>query len=83
MFNLLIWIVYGLFVGSISKSIIPGEEKMGFFQTIMLGIVGSYVGGAALYLMGEYEAVSPAGLFMGVLGGCIALLTYNKLYNNK
>jgi uncharacterized membrane protein YeaQ/YmgE (transglycosylase-associated protein family) len=79
MFNIIIWLVYGIFVGSIAKSIIPGEERMGFFQTVALGIVGSYVGGSILYLLGEYNAVSPAGLFMGVVGASIALLVYNKL----
>jgi uncharacterized membrane protein YeaQ/YmgE (transglycosylase-associated protein family) len=79
MFSLLVWCVYGIFVGSIAKSIIPGEENFGFVKTVVLGVVGSYMGGAILYLLGEYEAVSPAGLFMGVLGGCITLLLYNKL----
>lgn len=79
MFSLLVWCVYGIFVGSIAKSIIPGEENFGFVKLAVLGVVGSYMGGAILYLLGEYEAVSPAGLFMGVLGGCITLLLYNKL----
>ena len=79
MFNVLIWCVYGIFVGSIAKSIIPGEENFGFIKTVALGIAGSYIGGAILYLLGEYESVSPAGLFMGVLGGCLALVIYNKL----
>jgi uncharacterized membrane protein YeaQ/YmgE (transglycosylase-associated protein family) len=46
---------------------------------VVLGIVGSYVGGAVLYLLGEYSALSPAGLFMGVVGSVIALVLYNKL----
>jgi len=79
MFSLLIWCVYGIFVGSIVKSIVPGEENMGFFQTIVLGVAGSYFGGALLYLMGKYEAVSPAGIVMGVVGGCLALVLYKKL----
>ena len=79
MFSILIWAVYGIFVGSIAKSIVPGEERFGFLQTVALGIAGSYVGGALLYLLGKYEAVSPAGLFMGVVGSVIALIVYNKL----
>ena len=82
MFSLLIWCVYGIFVGSIAKSIVPGEENMGFFQTIVLCVAGSYFGGALLYLMGKYDAVSPAGVVMGVVGGCVALVLYKKL-NSK
>lgn len=79
MFNLLVWCVYGLFVGSIAKSLIPGEERMGFFQTVALGVAGSYMGGAILYVLGQYESLSPSGIVMGVAGGCISLLVYNKL----
>lgn len=79
MFSILVWCVYGIFVGSIAKSIVPGEEKFGFLQTVALGVAGSYVGGAVMYLLGSYDSVSPAGLFMGVVGATIALVVYNKL----
>lgn len=79
MFNLLIWCIYGVVVGSITKSIVPGEERLGFFQTVILGVVGSYFGGAIMYLLGKYDALSPAGLVMGVVGGIVVLMTYNKL----
>lgn len=79
MFNILVWCVYGLFVGSIAKSIVPGEENFGFVKTIALGVAGSYMGGAILYLLGSYNAVSPAGIIMGVAGAIISLVLYNKL----
>lgn len=78
MFNILVWCVYGLFVGSIAKSIVPGEENFGFIKTVALGIAGSYMGGAILYLLGSYEAVSPAGILMGVAGSILTLVLYNK-----
>jgi uncharacterized membrane protein YeaQ/YmgE (transglycosylase-associated protein family) len=83
MFNLLVWCVYGLFTGSIAKAIVPGEENFGFIKTIALGVAGSYMGGALLYLLGEYKSVSPAGLFMGVAGAILALVLYNKLQSSK
>jgi uncharacterized membrane protein YeaQ/YmgE (transglycosylase-associated protein family) len=79
MFNILVWCVYGLFVGSIAKSIVPGEENFGFVKTVALGVAGSYMGGAILYLLGSYEAVSPAGILMGVAGAIVSLVLYNKL----
>lgn len=83
MFSILIWCVYGIFVGSIAKSIVPGEERFGFLQTITLGVAGSYTGGAIMYLLGTYDSLSPAGVFMGVLGSVIALIVYNKLQQTK
>ncbi|NDB60574.1 GlsB/YeaQ/YmgE family stress response membrane protein [bacterium] len=79
MSNIIVWCVYGLFVGSIAKSIVPGEEKMGFFQTIAIGVAGSYMGGAILYLLGSYDSVSPSGIIMGIAGGVVSLVLYNKL----
>jgi uncharacterized membrane protein YeaQ/YmgE (transglycosylase-associated protein family) len=83
MFSILIWCVYGVLVGSIAKSIVPGEERFGFLQTIALGVAGSYTGGAILYLLGQYSAVSPAGILMGIVGSVIALIVYNKITANK
>lgn len=79
MFNILVWCVYGLFVGSIAKSIVPGEENFGFVKTVALGVAGSYMGGAILYLLGSYEAVSPAGIVMGIAGSILTLILYNKI----
>lgn len=83
MFNLLIWCVYGVLVGSIAKSIVPGEERFGFLQTIALGVAGSYTGGAILYLLGQYSAMSPAGILMGIVGSVVALIVYNKITASK
>lgn len=79
MFSLLVWCVYGLFTGSIAKAIVPGEENFGFVKTVALGVAGSYMGGAVLYMLGQYESLSPAGLFMGVAGAILTLVLYNKL----
>ena len=79
MFNILVWCVYGLFVGSIAKSIVPGEENFNFVKTVALGVAGSYMGGAILYMLGQYNSLSPAGIFMGVAGAIVALMLYNKI----
>lgn len=79
MFNLLVWSIYGLFVGSIAKTLVPGEENFGFVKTVALGVAGSYMGGAILYLIGSYSSLSPAGIFMGVAGSVVSLVLYKKL----
>ena len=83
MISIITWCVYGIFVGAIAKSIVPGEENFGFVKTIALGVVGSYFGGALLYMLGKYDSVEPAGIFMGVAGSTVALVLYNKLTNEK
>lgn len=83
MFSLLIWCVYGIFVGAIAKAIVPGEENFGFLKTIALGICGSYVGGAAYYMLGQTSVVAPSGIFLGVAGSVLSLVLYNKLTKEK
>ena len=74
----MIWCVYGLFVGSIAKSIVPGEENFGFWKTIALGVAGSYCGGIITYLLGM-TPLQPAGVVMGVAGAISSLIFYKKL----
>jgi uncharacterized membrane protein YeaQ/YmgE (transglycosylase-associated protein family) len=78
MFSIMIWCVYGLFVGSIAKSIVPGEENFGFWKTIALGVAGSYCGGIITYLLGM-TPLQPAGVVMGVAGAISSLIFYKKL----
>lgn len=78
MFSLLVWCAYGILVGSIAKSIVPGEENFGFVKTVALGVAGSYAGGIITYLLGM-SPLEPAGLFMGVVGAITSLVLYNKL----
>jgi uncharacterized membrane protein YeaQ/YmgE (transglycosylase-associated protein family) len=78
MFNLIIWAIYGLFVGSIAKSIVPGEENFGFWKTIALGVAGSYAGGIITYLLGM-TPLQPSSVVMGVAGAVASLVFYKKL----
>lgn len=78
MSSLLVWGVYGLFVGSIAKTLVPGEEHFGFWKTVALGVAGSYAGGIITYLLGM-TPLQPAGVIMGVAGSILSLIFYKKL----
>ena len=83
MFSILIWSVYGIFVGAIAKSIVPGEENFGFIKTVALGICGSYIGGAIHYMLGMNSVWEPSGIFLGIIGGVVALVAYNNVVVKK
>lgn len=69
------WIVFGFFAGLVARAILPGEQKMGFIRTTLLGIAGSFVGGAiaALLYGNNLFAFQPSG-FIGAVVGAIILL---------
>ena len=39
------WILLGFLAGVIAKAIMPGEERVGFFVTLLLGVAGALLGG--------------------------------------
>jgi uncharacterized membrane protein YeaQ/YmgE (transglycosylase-associated protein family) len=43
--GILSWIVLGLVAGILAKWIMPGRDGGGFILTVLLGIVGAFVGG--------------------------------------
>lgn len=72
MLSLIIWMVFGLVVGVIAKLIHPGDEPVGFFATIAIGVAGSFIGGGINWLIGKGNYLfSSSGLFMSVIGGVI------------
>jgi uncharacterized membrane protein YeaQ/YmgE (transglycosylase-associated protein family) len=74
--SFLAWIVFGFFVGLIARAIMPGSQKMGFIKTILLGVIGSFVGGTIANLMsnGTMSGQIVASDFLGSLLGAILVL---------
>jgi uncharacterized membrane protein YeaQ/YmgE (transglycosylase-associated protein family) len=72
-------IVVGLIVGAIARFLMPGEQKMGWIMTILLGVGGSFVAGFLGQALGLYRADQPAGWIGSVVGALILLFVVNKL----
>ena len=75
--NILWWIVFGAIVGGIAKLIMPGKDPGGCIVTIILGILGSVLGGFifGLLLPGR-SASDPAGWIGSILGALLLLFLY-------
>lgn len=67
------WIVFGLLVGLIARVVVPGEQKLGCLRTMLLGVVGSFIGGAFGYLFQGGSLVQSSG-WIGSIVGAIVLL---------
>ena len=70
------WILFGLIVGVVAKFLMPGRDPGGFFITVLLGIVGSLVGGFLGRLVGWYGDGDPVGFVMAVVGSIVLLAAY-------
>jgi uncharacterized membrane protein YeaQ/YmgE (transglycosylase-associated protein family) len=80
--NILAWIILGLIAGAIAKAIYPGRQGGGLLGTLILGIIGAFVGGTVWSLLttGTLTLASTGfslgGIVLAVLGAIIALFIY-------
>jgi uncharacterized membrane protein YeaQ/YmgE (transglycosylase-associated protein family) len=76
-----IWfLLIGLIAGFIARALVPGPDPMGWLGTMVLGIVGSLVGGTlAALLFGGTLALSAAGIIGSIIGAIIVLLVWRQV----
>lgn len=80
--DILAWIILGVIAGAIAKAIYPGHQGGGILGTMILGIIGAFVGGSLYtFLTTGTLALTSAGLSIGgiivaILGAVVALFIY-------
>jgi uncharacterized membrane protein YeaQ/YmgE (transglycosylase-associated protein family) len=88
----MIWLVivltvFGLIAGALARLLVPGPDPIGIGGTIVLGIVGSFLGGFLGYvLLGKdfnEGALQPSGLIGSVIGAVVALLIYRAVVRGR
>jgi len=73
------WIIFGAIVGVVARFLVPGRDSMGMVATIVLGIIGSFVGGFLAQLLFNGNASIPpptAGWIGSIIGAIVVLLIY-------
>jgi uncharacterized membrane protein YeaQ/YmgE (transglycosylase-associated protein family) len=79
MFHMIGHAIFGLIIGLIARAVMPGRQHMGLIMTMLLGIVGAWLGGLIGRLTGMYREGHPAGFFMAFIGALIVLYVYSQL----
>lgn len=76
-------IVVGLIAGALARLIVPGRQSISILMTIVLGIVGSFVGGFLGFLIFQHDPMDgffqPAGIIGSIIGAIIMLLIYTRV----
>ena len=75
---IIILILVGLLSGAVARLVVPGRDPMGILGTILLGIVGSFVGGFIWNLI-QYHRLAPhkfhvAGILGSIVGAILVLV---------
>lgn len=80
-------IIIGAIAGYLARLIVPGPDPMGFIATVVLGIVGSFIGGFLGYVLFGKDissgALQPSGLLGSIIGAIIALLVYRMAVRGR
>ena len=79
--GILSWIVMGLLVGALAKWIMPGPDGGGLIVTMLLGIVGAFVGGWIGSLLGFSPSAgfNIASIGLATAGALLVLFVYKKI----
>lgn len=80
-------LITGLVAGALARLLVPGRDPMSLFATILLGVVGSFIGGFLGYALFGRDtadgALQPAGLVGSVIGAIVALLVYRAMSRDR
>lgn len=79
--GILSWIILGLIAGALARWLMPGEDKMGWIMTMVLGIAGAFAGGfiGSLIGLGSVSGLNIATIATATLGAFALLFVYNKV----
>jgi uncharacterized membrane protein YeaQ/YmgE (transglycosylase-associated protein family) len=83
MMGFILWLIVGLIAGALARLIMPGRDPMGIVMTIILGIVGSILGGLVSWAIWgadtDGRGFRPAGLLLSIVGAIIVLWIYRMM----
>ena len=80
--SIIAWAVLGLIAGAIARAIYPGHQGLGIIGTMILGIIGAFVGGAIYSLIttgaiaGASASLGIGSIIVAVLGAIVTLFIY-------
>jgi uncharacterized membrane protein YeaQ/YmgE (transglycosylase-associated protein family) len=83
--NIIAWVILGILAGAIGKAIYPGSQGGGILGTMLLGIVGAFIGGSLMtfFSTGTLQltaaSLSIPGVVVAVIGAIVAIFLWGLI----
>jgi uncharacterized membrane protein YeaQ/YmgE (transglycosylase-associated protein family) len=71
--------IVGIVTGYIARLLLPGHDEIGVFMTMLVGIVGAFVGTAIAQSTGRIQKDAKAGWLWSILGSILVLVVMRIL----
>ncbi len=68
--DLIGFILFGLIVGALARLVLPGRQPIGLLRTLLLGVIGSVIGGVVASLIGTGDVFE-----LNFIGSVVAILS--------
>ena len=81
--GIITWIIIGLIAGALAKLIMPGDDPGGIIVTIIIGMVGSLLGGFLASLVGLGGGGLIWTIIVAVIGAIILLAIYRAVVGRR
>lgn len=78
--KILLFLVFGFFVGLIARALMPGTQKLGIVKTTLIGAGGSFVGGLIGNLISGdgIGNVHSAGWIGSIIGALVLMMILGR-----
>jgi uncharacterized membrane protein YeaQ/YmgE (transglycosylase-associated protein family) len=76
-------LIIGLIAGAVARLLVPGKQDLSIPMTMLIGIIGSFVGGFLGYLIFHRDSqdgfFQPSGILGSIIGAVIVLLIWLRV----
>jgi uncharacterized membrane protein YeaQ/YmgE (transglycosylase-associated protein family) len=86
MIHFIAFLILGLIAGALAKLILPGKQGGGILITMLLGVVGAFIGGyigRAIFGTDGGSTFSFQSILFAVLGSLLVLFVYGLITKNR